>query len=96
MKNRVLLVIKSSDLEKVNKIFYSELKIIDLFDFGYGDKESSNPKYYFSTLIFSQEVDQVIRDNESLFVKIIGYTGSIDLTPIKKELDVERISILNK
>lgn len=96
MKNRVLLVIKSSDLEKVNKIFYSELKIIDLFDFGYGDKGSRNPKYYFSTLIFSQEVDQVIRDNESLFVKIIGYTGSIDLTPIKKELDVERISILNK
>lgn len=90
MKNRVLLVIKTSDLNLANSLF-EKIGIKNLFDIAYSKIGSSTSYEYISTVEFSLNVESIIKNNPDLFIKIVGYIGSIDLDPITKELGVSRI-----
>lgn len=87
---RVLLAINSSDLNYANKLF-EQISILNFFDIGYSANGKSPASYYISTIQFSIDVDSLIQNNPDLFIKVVGYTGAIDMDPITKELGVVRI-----
>lgn len=88
--SRVLLVINASDVNYANKLF-KEIDIHNFFDIAYGEKGLNTPVYYISTVTFSLNVDTLIQNNLSLFEKVVGYTGAINMDPILEELGVVRI-----
>lgn len=88
--SRVLLAINASDLNYANKLF-KQINVLNFFDIGYSINGKAPASFYISTIQFSIDVDSLIQNNPDLFIKVVGYTGAIDLDSITKELGISRI-----